>query len=89
MKDNDGKAYALVSNTKAGDILVCDGDFTCLDAGACRDVKAFGDDENYPGELYIDCDEGQHSLAGQVTKHDDDAEPYYIGLYHKSEFPNL
>lgn len=68
--DNQGRQYAKIVNVKPGARVVVDSDFTCMAAGAVKEVKADAD-----GDLYIDCDEGSHHLDGQI---DGD---FYIGLY--------
>lgn len=64
--------FAKVSETKAGDVLVADGSFTCISAGAKRTVQQ---DKN--GALWIGCNDGRHYLEGQA----DDANRHYVGLY--------
>jgi hypothetical protein len=68
--DKLGRAYARLSETKAGDMVVPDDDFGCIRGGAAVEVKA--------GEhgLYVDCEEGPHYLEGQ-----DDGDDHLIGMY--------
>lgn len=70
--DAAGRAYATVEETKAGDYVEVDGDFTCIAKGARLPVQK---DDN--GELYIECsgDGGRHFLDGQVNG------GIYLGLY--------
>lgn len=68
--DLQGRPYATVRATKAGSIVIADGGFTCICKGAKLTVKTAAD-----GDLYVDCDEGQHSLSGQREG------SVYIGLY--------
>lgn len=46
-----------LSDVKPGDVLIADGGFTCIASGAQLVV---GED------LSVPCDEGKHSLDGQV-----------------------
>jgi hypothetical protein len=69
--DIQGRPWALRSEVKAGDVLECDGGFTCMGNHAKKRVKLGTDDLPY-----IDCDDGRHYLAGQVGKHGE-----LIGLY--------
>lgn len=52
--------FAKLSETNAGDTLIADASFSCMNAGP-HVVKA--DDG---GGLYIECDEGEHYLNGQA-----------------------
>lgn len=69
-RDLQGRKYATVEGTKAGDVLITDGGFTCMPKGARRKVLARPD-----GSLYIKCSDNGHALDGQI--HED----YYVGLY--------
>ncbi len=73
MRDKNDRPWAKLSEVKAGDVLIADGGFTCIEAGP---VKIKSDECN----LYFDCCEdgvmGKHHLLGQA----DDGE-YLIGLY--------
>lgn len=66
-----------IIDIKAGDLLKADGYFTCLISGSVYVVK-----KNTHDNLFIDCDEGEHSLDGQV-----DAEGEVIGLVKVSSQP--
>ena len=70
-KDNDGRPYATVAGTQVGTMLQADGDFTCLRKGAKREVLELG------GELYVDCRDGGHLLAGQLSEDG----THYVGFY--------
>lgn len=70
IKDKKGRAYAKLSQLKAGQMVWVDGGFTCLPPWTKREVKQDADG------LYIDCSEGTHHLAGQA----DDGE-HCIGIY--------
>lgn len=70
--DTDGRPYAKLSELKVADVLIADGGFTCLKEGARRTVKR----RVVTRELYIDCADHGHVLAGQA----DDGE-HLVGLY--------
>lgn len=57
--------HAKADEVHAGDTLIADGGFTCIRGGARLTVHA--DSE---GHLYVECDEGSHDLAGQLTEAD-------------------
>ena len=70
MKDNNGRAYALISNLNENDRVETDDGFTCLkDGEVCIVHKGVKD------YLYIYCSEGIHFLGEQVV------DDYYLGLY--------
>lgn len=69
MKDKQGREYATIKDTKVGDLLEADGDFTCIIPHAIVEVAA--DEEG----LWVPCKEGRHHLHGQIEDN------YYIGLY--------
>lgn len=71
--------FATVANTKAGDVLIADGGFTCLKDGVAR--KVFTDKD---GHLFVRCKEGQHGLAGQVSLNN----KWYVGFYKHWTTPN-
>jgi len=52
-----------LENLKAGDTVILDGGFTCVDAGP---TVLYSED----GDLYFMCKEGGHMVAGQIG-HDD------------------
>ncbi len=67
--------YVIPENeVNVGDILIADGGFTCLQSGEECEVKM---DER--GELYVDCEVGEHFLDGQLN--DDLTE--YVGFLKK------
>lgn len=68
--DRCGRPWAMASDVKAGDMLQCDGGFTCMRDGAKKVVKADGD------KRYVACRDGRHYLKGQ--ENNDGA---LIGLY--------
>lgn len=72
--DLQGRAYAKLSELKAGDYIQTDGDFTCRHPWALGMVHV--DDD---GCLYITCDKGDHWLDGQL---DDDGDTL-VGVYKK------
>jgi hypothetical protein len=71
-RDANGREWASADKLKAGDTVECDGDFTCIPAGATRVVC-----EDHNG-LYIACADGKHYLDGQL---DFGGGPFYVGLY--------
>ncbi len=70
--DKQGRAYAVVADTKAGDVLIADGDFDCIKKGAHVVVSVDADDG-----LYVPCKKERHDLAGQLSKDG----TYYVGFY--------
>ena len=83
-KDTNGRAYAAADVVKVGDVLECDGGFTCMKADDRKVVKAFeGELKHCTPEyakdsfarLYIDCADGTHTLDGQCE------DGVLIGLY--------
>lgn len=64
--------FAKASEVKAGDTLVADSGFDCIESGAHLVVEA--DDK---GGLFVACKEGRHYLEGQL---DFDGEGGGIGL---------
>jgi hypothetical protein len=75
MKDVNGRAYATVGATKAGDALEADDGFTCIGKGTRVVVS-----RDHEG-LFVPCRHGQHHLAGQVSTTGSPKNPYYVGLY--------
>lgn len=87
MPDINGARYAHTISCKAGDTVIADGDFPCIEPYTrCR---VFAD----RGGLYVRCqgsdqDEPvpgkprhhKHYLDGQLNEHGE-----YVGLYHDSE----
>lgn len=53
--------YPKLKDLKAGDVLIADGGFTCMEKGKEFEVK--GDTAG----LFVDCDEGEHYLVGQLN----------------------
>jgi hypothetical protein len=53
-----------MTDLKVGDVVVADGGFGCLEDGQRCEVKA-----NAKGELYVECDHGNHYLEGQKDFH--------------------
>ena len=68
MCDLDGNPYA--TSLKEGDVVLVDGDFTCLTPWTSHKVLA---DEG--GDLYIICDQGEHYLVNNENPKE------YIGMY--------
>ena len=73
--DNNGREYALIAETKEGDILQVDGNFTCIKGGEIITVK-----KDCEGRLYFKCDHGFHGLDGQEAEKEGHAD-FYVGLY--------
>lgn len=73
MKDRQGRAYATVAQTKAGDVIEADADFTCIKKGAKLTVVEQG------GLLSVPCRDGGHHLDGQIKGRG--ARAHYVGLY--------
>jgi hypothetical protein len=69
--DTNGRAYASVAETKAGDVLEADGSFDCMLQGERFEVFSEGD------MLYVRCDQKHHALSGQLN----DAGTHYVGFY--------
>jgi hypothetical protein len=76
--DTLGRPYALASEVKVGDRLICDGGFSCMKADAKKTVKRRagrlkGVSKEYAKDpfarLYIDCKCGGHMLDGQLGEH--------------------
>lgn len=55
-----------IDRLKAGDVIIADGGFTCMEEGA---EKVVGIDVP-AGEPYVECDCGRHYLYGQVDDED-------------------
>lgn len=51
------------SDVKAGDVLLPDGGFTCIEGGDARKVL-----EDGAGELFVACAGGRHYLKGQADE---------------------
>lgn len=71
MPDVHGKPWALVSETKVGDVLITDDGFDCMKEGVTKKVRVAAD-----GTLYVCCNKGKHGLDGQLSN--DGTE--YVGL---------
>lgn len=70
-KSTSFSSFALLADVKAGDVLIADGGFTCLNDGDhCTVMK---DDKD---ELFVCCAAGKHYLDGQL---DDDGR--LVGLW--------
>jgi len=69
-KDKQGRAYAKLSELRAGAMVKVDGDFTCLEPWTAHEVK-----QDAAG-VYVECQDGKHHLNGQA----DDGE-HCIGIY--------
>lgn len=72
--DAFGREYARLQSLKPGDWIEDDGGFGCWDTHALHVVRQRAD-----GYLYVDCDEGEHVLAGHVedVREDD----HCVGFY--------
>lgn len=65
-----------LADVRAGDMLIADGGFSCLEAGP-HEVKA-----DPKGELFIDCADGGHYLSGQ-----EDQNGELVGLEKRDHHP--
>lgn len=70
--DVNGREYARLSQLQVGDKVQVDADFTCMEPWATKIVKRRDD-----GTLYIECEEQQHALDGQLMDDDDSL----VGIY--------
>lgn len=72
-------AWAKIDEVKAGVTLIADGGFTCLKKGQrclVHNDEAVAGQHQWPGSgLYVECQDGQHFLDGQLDGGDE-----YIGL---------
>lgn len=73
--DKEGREYVRLSSLKAGDKVVVDADFDCLEPWETYTVF-----DNFYG-LYIMCKEGDHNL-GSHTRPD-----HLIGIYPEGTKP--
>lgn len=79
LNDNNGRAWAHSNTCKAGDVLICDGGFTCMKEG--QEVEVHVDPEREGVEaLFVTCEDGAHYLDGQL---DFDGCGSFVGLYPK------
>lgn len=78
--DSNGRTWAHSDTCKAGDVLICDGSFTCLKDGAEVEVHADPEREGIAA-LFVTCKDGAHYLDGQL---DFDGCGAFVGLYPKS-----
>lgn len=69
--DKQGRPWAKLSEIKFGDKIQVDGDFPCIFASEVKEVKTDGE------KLYVECTEGKHFLAGQLS----DDKNTLIGIY--------
>lgn len=67
--DTTGRAYAKLSEVKAGDVLELDAGFDCVASGPVTV-------EENDGRLFFQCSRGHHYLEGQAEETDD-----LIGVY--------
>jgi hypothetical protein len=65
----DGREWARLSTAKAGDKLIADSGFTCIDDGAELEVMQ---DDKRGGVLFVRCRKGCHDLDGQLSEEDGD-----------------
>ncbi len=78
--DIQGRAWAHQDTCKAGDVLTCDGGFTCMAEGQEVEVHADPDHEGIES-LFVPCKDGAHYLVGQL---DFDGCGALVGLYPKT-----
>lgn len=69
--DKQGRAYAKLSELKAGDIVTVDGDFDCMEPWGQYEVK------DCPRGLYIACRGDEHLLKDDMNID----EGYITGVY--------
>lgn len=81
MKDKQGRTYVKLSNVRAGDILLCDSDFSCMRSWSKHKVYQAKTRRGKSG-LYVRCVSGQHFLDGQLSFRDHES---LIGLYRPRE----
>ncbi|HWT12265.1 MAG TPA: hypothetical protein VN231_05900 [Allosphingosinicella sp.] len=74
----DAPAWAERAEVNPGDILIADGDFTCIDAGTRLTVER----DLHSPDLYVRCSEGKHYLDGQL-----DDQGRYVGLFPPEHAP--
>lgn len=89
----DGREWAKLSDLETGDILIPDGDFTCITEGNPVVVldgtpfieKALNwwfEREPKRSQLYVECAEGRHYLEGQINlSGDGEDHDHLIGLW--------
>ena len=65
--DKSGRIWAHSTTVKVGDVLECDGGFTCMSAGDRKTVKASG--PRTFARMYVECSDGSHMLDGQLGRH--------------------
>lgn len=70
----DGREWARLSQLKPGDKICTDGGFSCGINNKTLAVKI--DPETK--DLCVECDEGMHSLDGQVSEEDGD---HLVGMW--------
>lgn len=75
LTDKAGRTWAHSETVKAGDKLTTDDGFTCIKEGTVVTVLSDQYREGLSG-LYVECEEGEHFLDGQLGK---DGE--LVGLY--------
>lgn len=77
--DLQGRAYAKLSNLKAGDTVITDGSFTCLAEGVMCCVFGEG------SERHLLCADGEHLLDGHLAEDGDTL----IGFYPYGPTPAI
>lgn len=72
----NGREWARMSNLKAGQILHCDGDFTCGIAG--KDVVV---GQTIDGKWFVNCNDGRHFLDGQLATETGGSTDHLVGMW--------
>lgn len=68
--------FSKIFEVKEGTILIADEGFTCIPSYQECEVKS------HPNGLYVECEEGQHFLDGQI---DFESKTTYIGFHIEKE----
>ena len=78
LADTNGRRWANLQTVEAGDFLVADDGFTCIEAGIRQRVRAAKNLGKGTGRLYVNCscEGGRHFLYGQADEHGE-----LIGFY--------
>ena len=72
MRDLQGRSYLTSAEAAVGVEVETDGDFTCRKPHQRSKIEADAD-----GDLFIQCDHGQHLLGGQLSNDS----THYKGVY--------
>lgn len=75
MKDNLGNEYARISQLQPGDKVKVDSGFDCMDPHSIHEVYCDNAD------FFIECNQGRHSLRGQLNSRVEGDDDSLIGIY--------